>query len=1149
MNSGRTAAVAASILAGSVVATYWIERLVHPTGKTLWILRTALPALGALAALLFAWYARRSERAANGAAAPAPAVDEITPRFRDAQKHLRTATFETPRRKIAALPVAVLLGPAGSGKTSAVTRSALATELLAGDTFRGDAIVSTESVNIWYSDGTLLVEAGGAATGDADAWKKIVKQIRKRWLSASLRYGATAPRVAVVTLSCEMLLANNGAEQALQTARELRSRLQALSKAFGLRLPVYVLLTRMDAIPGATAFLKTCSDDEIGDVMGVSLPITTPTSAATWADETFRRLEREVQSLVTSTAEYRLEVLARDRTAEFAAEAFQFPRELRRTLDAAVPAMLELCRPSQLEVSPFLRGFYLTGTRVVALDSTEVARNFATETAPSIMDGVSAQDDEGPLIRWDDESPAPISPRNGVQTVFLDNVWQRIILRDETARAISQSGVQSSRFRRAMAASVLLAAGVASVGFTTSYAANKNLRERVLRTASAAVTALPGEASLPGLDVLQRVDSLRNEVKLLRTWTDSGAPTRYRWGLFTGASLLHDSRQAYFGTLEHLALGETRQRMLTALQGMPTARGTDYGSAYRLLKAHLITNSRPDRSTPEFLTPVLEEYWFPSGTLEPERRGLVREQFDFYATELPRGNPYGAGDDPAAVQASRAWLEQFTGAAPIYEAIIADVSARVMPVRLATTVPGSVGVVNDAYTVPGAFTRAGGQQMAEALTNVSRYYDVEEWVLGKRTLVRSQKDSLVSELRTRYKAQLREHWLVFLRAAGVSPFANARDASTKLRSLSSNASPLLGVLAMTSQNTGSGPFGPDAVFQPAHVVTPPTLTDRFIDKANAEYAQALLSLQAAMEQVAVAPSGQGESQAQNALSSVAQVRTAAGALAQAFQVDESRANVDATVRKLLEQPANYAARLLGRVGAGETNASGPQLCTQFGKLAGRAPFDGSWTSPANIADVTAFFHPKDGFLASFRSDVLEQLLVRQGSTWTARPGAATRVSSGFLGFFNRALSIGDALYPDGATDPTVRFSFRPVLSTEVPQVTLSLDGRVATWTRTSTASQTFVWNGSSAQSAKLSVTLADGSKHDVGAFDGPWSLFALFGMAANWAPAGGSWRAEWRNTALGTGVDLPFEISTSTGAPVFRRGYFNSMRCTNRLVD
>lgn len=1150
MTSARTATIAASILGASIAATYWIERLVHPTGKTLWILRTGLPAIGALAAVLFAWYARRSEKARSGAASvAAPASDEITPRFREAQRRLRTAAFDVPRKQIAALPVAVILGPAGSGKTASIVRSNLATELLAGDTFRGDAVIPTDSVNIWYSDGSLLVEAGGAATSDAAAWLKLVKQIRKRWLRASLRHGATAPRVAVVTLSCEMLLGSNGAEQSLQIARDLRSRLQVLSKSFGLRLPVYVMFTRLDTIPGAGAFLRACSDDEVNEVLGVTLPIVAPISAAAWADEEFRRLDREIRSLVAGASEFRLEVLARDRSAEFAAEAYQFPGELRRVLDAAVPAMLELCRPSQLEISPFLRGFYLTGARTVAIESVAQSSDIA-ERLPSLLDGIDAQDDDGPLIRWDDDaSPGVPATRTGVQPVFLDNVWQQIILRDDTARAVSQAGVQAARLRRALAAAVLLTATVSSVGFTTSYASNRSLNARALRTAQSAINALPGEAGMPGLDVLQRVDSLRTEVLQLRQWTDSGAPTRYRWGLFTGASLLSNTRRAYFGALEHLALGETRQRMLASLQGMPTARGNEYGSAYRLLKAHLITTSRPDKSKAEFLTPVLEEYWSPEGTLEPERRGLIRQQFDFYADELPRGNPYNAGDDPAAVRAARLWLEQFTGAAPIYEAMVADVSARVPPLRLATSVPGSAGIVNDAYTVPGAFTRAGAQFMADAMTNVSRYYDVEEWVLGKRTLLRSQKDSLLSELRARYRAQLREHWLIFIRAARVNSFASARDAANKLRALSSNASPLLGVLAVTSQNTGIGPFGADAVFQPAHVVTPATLTDRFIDKANGDYAQSLLSLQAAMEQVAMAPAGQGESQARSALSSVAQVRTAAGALAQSFQVDESRANVDGTVRRLLEQPADYAARLLGRVGAGETNASGPQLCSRFNKLVGRAPFDGSWNSPANVQDVNAFFHPKNGLLAGFRGEVLDALLVRQGNSYAPRPGASTRVSGEFLTFFNRAIAVGDALYPDGAADPTVRFSFRPVLSADVPQVTLTLDGRSATWTRTSTASQTFLWIGGSAQNARLSVTLADGTARDVASHEGPWAIFELFGGASDWSSSGAAWRGQFRSHVAGATVELPFDISTSTGAPVFRRGYFNGLRCSGRLVN
>ena len=50
------------------------------------------------------------------------------------------------------------------------------------------------------------------------------------------------------------------------------------------------------------------------------------------------------------------------------------------------------------------------------------------------------------------------------------------------------------------------------------------------------------------------------------------------------------------------------------------------------MKAYLITTSNPDKSTPEFLTPVLMQYWLNGRVPDTkEQRQLAQQQFDFYA--------------------------------------------------------------------------------------------------------------------------------------------------------------------------------------------------------------------------------------------------------------------------------------------------------------------------------------------------------------------------------------------------------------------------------------------------------------------------------------------------------------------------------------
>ena len=56
---------------------------------------------------------------------------------------------------------------------------------------------------------------------------------------------------------------------------------------------------------------------------------------------------------------------------------------------------------------------------------------------------------------------------------------------------------------------------------------------------------------------------------------------------------------------------------------------------------------------PQFLTPVFLQYWMESWISDPAQSQLARQQFDFYAGELLRQNPYSITPDAAAVGKAR----------------------------------------------------------------------------------------------------------------------------------------------------------------------------------------------------------------------------------------------------------------------------------------------------------------------------------------------------------------------------------------------------------------------------------------------------------------------------------------------------------------
>ena len=96
-----------------------------------------------------------------------------------------------------------------------------------------------------------------------------------------------------------------------------------------------------------------------------------------------------------------------------------------------------------------------------------------------------------------------------------------------------------------------------------------------------------------------------------------------------------------------------------------------YEKTYNELKAYLITTSFHEKSTKDFLSPVLMSHWLADRDIDKDRRDLATLQFDFYSTELAKENPYSSGNSPlligqaqsvsAAVHGNRSFLRPSLG--------------------------------------------------------------------------------------------------------------------------------------------------------------------------------------------------------------------------------------------------------------------------------------------------------------------------------------------------------------------------------------------------------------------------------------------------------------------------------------------------------
>ncbi|MGH9350862.1 MAG: hypothetical protein ACRD2G_01660, partial [Terriglobia bacterium] len=226
------------VVAGLVVAT-----LIHLKGPSFWILAGVFAALGLIGAgaLLWWWHSQPSSGSAEPGEAPGSMTSEQEIDFliRQAESRLRSSRLGRGAG-IGKLPVILLAGETGSGKTSAVLESGIECELLAGQISQDEKIVPTRAVNLWFTSQAVLAEAAGGLLAQPAAWARLVRRIAPRGVSSVLGRKGPAPRAAIVCVSCETFLKPGGAEANASALRALRSSLEECSRRLGISLPLYV---------------------------------------------------------------------------------------------------------------------------------------------------------------------------------------------------------------------------------------------------------------------------------------------------------------------------------------------------------------------------------------------------------------------------------------------------------------------------------------------------------------------------------------------------------------------------------------------------------------------------------------------------------------------------------------------------------------------------------------------------------------------------------------------------------------------------------------------------------------------------------------------------------------------------------------------
>ncbi len=1081
MTTPRAALPIAAAMLGWLLIAWLVPSSFGWEGTGLWLLRLTLVFLGLALAGAALWWTMGK----RGGAAASPEID---------------AAIEEANRKLAALrlgPVAAvpnvfLLGHSNAAKTTVVVRGVPDAQLLSGVAKQAGDVVPTKGLNVWFANGVVWFDPGpGAMASAARAYwmERVAAGERQRALSGGLKglLNGTPPpmRSAVVLIETGAFLAQNAGEALMQRARALRQALESLVRAVGLRVPVYVLFTKMDEIPGFPEFAAHLNDAEVREALGSLLPLEREFNAEHEAN----LLQGEFSRIAERLSDQRLEVLPRETDGAKLREIYEFPRAFGKMRHMLLTFLGELAPPSA-GAAPFLRGFYFTGVRAVQ------SRDSA---AP------------GRIPQW----------------VFLPRFFSDVVLDDRAAQRVSARESGRAAWKNWAFASAAVVALLFAALWMISF---RNNHRVVSMLADGAYAAIRGQGQGP-VETLKSLEEMRVPLERMERFRHVRRPWIWGLGLFTGTRAFEPAEGAYLSLLRKALLNDAQENLRKVLAN-PQAHEENPQPVYEALKAYLITTSHPEKSTDAFLTPVLLDHSSNAVLADTDRATLAAKQYSFYAELLHHQDPQKTGPADAVIQSARKFLRQNTSIEPAYQRLVARVNAEIPQFVFNEQYPKSANLVMNSYAVPGAFTRGGWDRMHTLIQDADAFRE-EEWVLGAEGQGRTDPAKMQAEVESRYRADFVRTWREYLKATRVVAYANVQDAAMKLFALSENSSPLTAVLCEASENTSVEQQAVAGLFSPPQQVTPPGCRAGSLGLSK-DYLNALVTLAGAMKTLAAQPGA--EQLRLNALVNAGTAEATVRQLARAFPLDPE-GGIDQTTQSLLELPVAYVRGLIEPVTKEQAEAQARTLCGQFAALVAKAPFKAGSAVAASKEEVTAFFDPGNGVLWRFYLDVGQKILTRQGNWFVPKPGANPAASKAFADFYSKAASASAGFFADGAENLTLGFTLHVLPESDLDSVELTIGRQTAQYSGQTGGQQKFSWSPGGAQRVLLKARF-NGVAQAV-EFPNPesvWSPFGLFQGAEGWRKAGGVFAFD--RTAKDGMHKLHLALEPSGSGELFQPGYF-----------
>ncbi len=1008
------------------------------------------------------------------------------------------------------LPWYIIIGPPGSGKTTALLNSGVKFPLAEKGEGAVAGVGGTRYCDWWFSEEAVLIDtAGRYTTQDSDAeadsksWASFLKLLKT--------YRASQPINGVMlTISLQELMTASPAEIEAH-AEIIRTRLNEINDELRVDFPVYVMFSKADLISGFMEFFGSFSQSRRQKVWGHTF------QTESKKENTVERFDEEYKALVNRLSEEVTDRLQEEPDGINRIAIFSFPGQVAMLREKLGDFMRGVFGHTRYKVAANLRGFYFTsGTQEgTPIDQVlgAMQRNFGGMAAQGQLSGKA-------------------------KSFFLHDLLKKVIFAEAGWVSTDKKAVRRQAILRYSSISLIVLATLGMLGlWGLSFYQNRQL----IDTAEAAIAdyelAAQDEINsgkvedIDLLQVLPHLEMLRN-MPMGYADTETEAPMSERFGLSQRGSVHSAATVTYRQALERMY----RSRLILQLEQQLEnfIRTGEVLAVYRTLKVYKLLGNLAPQSDDELIIGYFRDDWRRNtyqGT-NPDTRAAMEAHLvamlELDAAQQPSFELNGALIDQGERLLARMNVED-----QAYSLILATAEfAGIEPFSIANRAgrdadlvfEGTKGQALDELVISPLYTYAGFHEFfLPQLSQIAENLLADQWVMGEYAAdaqIEDQISGLGPILLQRYTNDWIEEWDRVLASVKLRPMSADRPSYQALAAASApRTSPILLLTTEIMEETSLTAEYNKGEDEPPAGMDPDAVAGQAAD-AGGEFgkraAQIFINRQSGLARIGLDVAFRKSQERAGTSGGSGGVTRLPGAEIEAYYADwhdlmvgdPPQRRIDFLIQTLgdmqrtlitavdfpevadREMPAKLGAlkqassrlpkpmeRMIQEAvddfegDAANTNVARlnellNQQVTQVCQAAvdSKFPFAKNSAREVGLVDFARLFAPQ-GVIDRFFLENLSSLANTSGSEWTWKDSGplAGKLSTSTLKQFERAAAIRDAFFPTGGGIPQIDMEVVPTsLHGAVETAQLTVNGQMVLTRRKGNTPANITWPGSMA---------------------------------------------------------------------------------------